>query len=61
VNQYTSDGNLVASYTSIEEAKKVTGLKLCSVSQAIKLFRKCNGYYWTRGNNPPQTINTKKI
>ena len=60
LNQYTADGNLVASYHSAEEAKRLTGLKLCSISQAIKLFRKCNGFYWTRANNPPQTINTNK-
>lgn len=59
LNQYTADGNLVASYLTIQEAKQTTGLKLLSITSAINTHRKCNGYYWTRNDNPPQTINIK--
>ena len=59
LNQYTLDGNLIASYKTVAEAKRVTGLKLTSISTAIKLHRQCNGFLWTRSNSPSVTINTK--
>lgn len=61
VNQYSPEGVLLQSFTSIAEARAITGLKLCAVSQAIKLFRKCNGFYWTRSNTPPKRINTNCV
>ena len=57
LNRYDSNGKYLDSFNSIAEAKQKLGLKLCSISQAIKLKRKCNGYYWTRTNNPEQVIN----
>ena len=31
-------------------------LKLASISQAIRLNRQCNGFRWTRTDNPTETI-----
>ena len=40
----------------VQEAREKLGLKLCSISQAIKLGRQCNGFRWTRTDNPTPTI-----
>lgn len=60
LNRYSIDGQYIDSFDTIAEAKKKTGLKLNSISTAIKLQRTCNGFRWTRNNNPPNTINIKK-
>lgn len=60
LNRYSLEGEYIDSFKSAGEAKKKTGLKLCSLSQAIKLGRQCNGYYWTRTDNPPKNIDVKK-
>ena len=57
LNRYTLDGKYIDSFKSVGEAKKKLGLKLCSISQAIRLGRQCNGYRWTRTDNPTPTIN----
>lgn len=59
LNRYTIDGIYIDSFDSIQEAKKKTGLKLNSISTAIKLGRTCNGFRWTRNDNPIDTINIK--
>lgn len=56
LNRYTLDGKYIDSFDSVKEAKETLGLKLCSISQAIKLNRQCNGYRWTRTDNPTPTI-----
>lgn len=56
VHQYSAKGRYIASFDTIQQARSKTGLKLCSISQAIKLKHKCNGYYWTRSINPSPSI-----
>lgn len=57
LNRYTLDGKYIDSFNTIKEAKEKLNLKLCSIAQAIKLGRQCNGYRWTRTDNPTPTIN----
>lgn len=57
LNRYTIEGKYIDSFESAAQARQVLGLKLASLSQAIKLGRQCNGYRWTRSDNPPQFIN----
>lgn len=57
LNRYTLSGQYIDSFDSVKEAKEKLGLKLSSLSTAIKLNRQCNGYRWTRGDNPPMSIN----
>lgn len=57
LNRYTLDGKYIDSFETVSQAKEKLGLKLCSISQAIKLNRQCNGYRWTRTDNPTPTIN----
>lgn len=59
LNRYTLDGKYIDSFKNSREAKEKLNLKLCSLSQAIKLGRQCNGYRWTRTDNPTPTINIK--
>ena len=56
LNRYSLKGEYIDSFDSIADAKKILNLKLCSISQAIKLGRQCNGYRWTRTDNPTPTI-----
>ena len=56
LNRYTLDGHYIDSFDSIKQAKEVLGLKLCSISQAIRLNRQCNGFRWTRTDSPTPTI-----
>lgn len=56
LNRYTLQGDYIDSFKTIKEAKEKLGLKLCSISQAIKLGRQCNGFRWTRTDNPTPTI-----
>lgn len=56
LNRYTLDGKYIDSFDSVKQAKEILGLKLCSISQAIKLNRQCNGFRWTRTDNPTPTI-----
>ena len=51
-----SMGIQVDSFKTTKEARDKLGLKLCSISQAIKLGRQCNGFRWTRTDNPTPTI-----
>lgn len=60
LNRYTLDGKYIDSFNTIKEAKEKLNLKLCSIAQAIKLGRQCNGYRWTRTDNPTPTININK-
>lgn len=57
LNRYTLNGTYIDSFKTIKEAKNKLGLKLTSISTAIKLNRQCNGFRWTRGDNPPEHIN----
>lgn len=57
LNRYSLNGQYIDSFNSVKEAKEKLGLKLSSLSTAIKLNRQCNGYRWTRGDNPPMNIN----
>lgn len=57
LNRYTLDGQYIDSFESAAQAKQKLGLKLASLSQAIRLGRQCNGYKWTRDDNPPEHIN----
>ena len=57
LTRYTLDGKYIDSFNTIKEAKEKLNLKLCSIAQAIKLGRQCNGYRWTRTDNPTPTIN----
>ena len=59
LNRYTLDGKYIDSFKTVKEAKEKLNLKLCSISQAIKLGRQCNGYRWTRTDNPTPTIDVK--
>lgn len=56
LNRYTLDGKYIDSFKTVREAKEKLNLKLCSISQAIRLNRQCNGYRWTRTDNPTPTI-----
>ena len=56
VVKYGLDGKYIDSFESAAQAKKVLGLKLASISQAIRLNRQCNGFRWTRTDNPTETI-----
>ncbi len=56
LNRYDLDGNYIDSFKTVKEAKEKLGLKLSSISQAIRLKRQCNGFRWTRGDNPPKLI-----
>lgn len=56
LNRYTLEGNYIDSFKTVKEAKEKLGLKLCSISQAIRLGRQCNGFYWTRTDTPTPTI-----
>ena len=57
LNRYTLDGHYIDSFESAAQARQVLGLKLASLSQAIRLKRQCNGYRWTRCDNPSEYIN----
>lgn len=56
LNRYDLEGNYIDSFKTIKEAREKLGLKLSSISSAIKLKRQCNGFRWTRGDNPPKLI-----
>lgn len=57
LNRYTLDGKYIDSFNTVKEAKEKLGLKLTSLSTAIRLNRQCNGFRWTRGDNPSDHIN----
>lgn len=59
LNQYDLDGNYIQSFDTAREAKEKLGLKLANLSAAIKLKKQCNGFRWTRCENPPAKINIK--
>lgn len=61
LNRYDLNGNYLDSYSTIKEAKEKLGLKLSSISSAIRLNKQCNGYFWTRNNNPPSTIEVPDV
>ena len=57
LNRYTIDGTYIDSFKTVSEAKQKLGLKLGSISTSIKLNRTCNGFRWTRNDNPPMKLN----
>lgn len=55
VDQYTKEGVLVASYSSISEAERI--IKVHNVKTAIHKNQLCNGFIWVRhGEQIPQII-----
>ena len=68
LNRYDLNGNYIDSFNTVKEAKQKLGLKLGSLSSAIKTRKQCNGFYWTRTDYPEPEIqvpdknikNTKK-
>lgn len=56
LNRYTVDGKYIDSFESVKEARNRLGLKLGNISAAIRSFGICNGYRWTRSENPPTQI-----
>lgn len=56
LNRYTLDGKYIDSFKTVKEAKEKLGLKLSSISTAIRCNRQCNGYRWTRTDYPTPTI-----
>lgn len=59
LNQYDLEGNFIQSFETARDAKNTLGLKLGNLSAAIRLKKQCNGYLWTRNDNPPMKINIK--
>lgn len=53
LNRYSLEGKYIDSFRTVKEAKETLNLKLSSISTAIKLQKKCNGFFWTRDDNPP--------
>lgn len=60
LNRYTVEGEYIDSFNTVAEAKEKLGLKLSSISQSIKLNRVCNGFRWTRSDNPELYIEIPK-
>ena len=60
LNRYSINGDYIDSFDTTAEAKSKLNLKLANLSAAIKKGGMCNGYYWTRSDNPPEHINVKK-
>jgi hypothetical protein len=56
LNRYSESGHYIDSFNTVKEAKDKLGLKLLNISSSIKLNRTCNGFRWTRGDNPTDTI-----
>lgn len=56
LNRYSLSGEYIDSFKTIKEAKEKLGLNLSSISTAIKMNRSCNGFRWTRTNNPTPFI-----
>ena len=46
VEQYTKDGEYIATYYSAREAQRVTGVGYSNISSSIKEHRTAGGYYW---------------
>jgi len=59
LNRYSLDGDYIDSFDTVKDAKSKLGLSLCSISSAIRSGRTCNGFYWTRSNNPDKKIFVK--
>lgn len=51
VFQYDKNMNLIASYPSIREAERKTGIRSSSISLGIKNNWKYGGYIWKKGND----------
>lgn len=67
LNRYSLEGKYIDSFKTVKEAKAKLELNLSSISSAIKMGKSCNGFYWTRTDNPIERIkvpekgpNTKK-
>lgn len=56
LNRYSLDGNYIDSFKTVKEAKEKLNLKLANLSTALKLGKQCNGFYWTRSNDPKPII-----
>lgn len=60
LNRYTLDGIYIDSFDTVKSAKEKTGLKLTSISGAIRTNSSCGGFLWTRTDNPIDKIVSKK-
>lgn len=60
LNRYSLEGEYIDSFNTVKEAKEKLGLKLSSISAAIKLRRQHNGFLWTRDDNPVKNLNNEK-
>lgn len=57
LNRYTLDGKYIDSFNTVKEAKEKLNLRLSSISMAVKKNGGiCNGFRWTRTDNPTKTI-----
>ena len=45
LNRYSLNGDYIDSFETVSEARQKLGLKLCSISAAIRKKGMCNGYY----------------
>jgi len=57
LNRYSLDGVYIDSFQTVREARERLNLKLGNISTAIKLKKQCNGFLWTRNDNPIPNIN----
>lgn len=60
LNRYSLEGEYIDSFNTVKEAKEKLGLKLSSISAAIRLRRQHNGFLWTRDDNPVKNLNNEK-
>jgi len=53
VTQYKLNGSRVASYATINDASKVTGIKHSEISRVMRKIRfSAGGFYWEKGEGP---------
>lgn len=57
LNRYSLNGVYIDSFQTVREAREKLNLKLGNISTAIKLKKQCNGFLWTRNDNPAPNIN----
>ena len=61
IKQYDMNGNHIASYKSVTEASKATGIKVCNISRVARGDAKSTGgYIWEFISMPSVVVNTKK-
>ena len=56
IAQYTLDGTLVAKYSGIREASRITGVSYCKICACVMgRTRKSAGYVWCKKNDFPKS------